>query len=426
MGSSDGSYIYTESIHHPTSPRRIIFITFDELEVRCLSLWYYRYGYTPGHLNIYTVVKEREEFLQSMVNTRKQLWSQFQANVYNATQIILEFNFTENNHGGIALDDIFISPTMCADEVQFINECVEENAELQIQCPVSDVRNIVMAFDPIITMSCQTSTDQVENKLEEIFQQCKNASMCVFTPADLLDSECYSISKRLQLMFSCTAETSTVISTTNHDSAEPSTVMSTQIEDSAETSTVISTQIHNSASNPMYTIIIVSVLVIVLIALGVITVVCYRRKTAKLSQPIGTRQDETANNMTDSMDYTAINYNEMRDIDITKINENKKAKITTNRDLPGNNASAEKEENNYNKYESLSTIRISGEHIYESGCAHDNQYQSLTNQRELDEHSYESTEHALSQYQLLTNRSESDNHAYESTSLHTDELQNKK
>ncbi|VDI48375.1 Hypothetical predicted protein [Mytilus galloprovincialis] len=398
MGSSDGSYIYTESIHHPTSPRRIIFITFDELEVRCLSLWYYRYGYTPGHLNIYTVVKEREEFLQSMVNTRKQLWSQFQANVYNATQIILEFNFTENNHGGIALDDIFISPTMCADEVQFINECVEENAELQIQCPVSDVRNIVMAFDPIITMSCQTSTDQVENKLEEIFQQCKNASMCVFTPADLLDSECYSISKRLQLMFSCTAETSTVISTTNHD----------------------------SASNPMYTIIIVSVLVIVLIALGVITVVCYRRKTAKLSQPIGTRQDETANNMTDSMDYTAINYNEMRDIDITKINENKKAKITTNRDLPGNNASAEKEENNYNKYESLSTIRISGEHIYESGCAHDNQYQSLTNQRELDEHSYESTEHALSQYQLLTNRSESDNHAYESTSLHTDELQNKK
>lgn len=52
-----------------------------------------------------------------MVNTRKQLWSQFQANVYNATQIILEFNFTENNLGGIALDDTYISPIMCAGNV---------------------------------------------------------------------------------------------------------------------------------------------------------------------------------------------------------------------------------------------------------------------------------------------------------------------
>ncbi|CAG2210780.1 unnamed protein product [Mytilus edulis] len=174
----------------------------------------------------------------------------------------------------------------------------------------------------------------------------------------------------------------------------------------------------------MYTIIIVSVLVIVLTALGI--GVCYRRKNSKHAQPIGTPQDETANDMTDSTDYTAINYNEMRDIDTSKINENKKDKITTHRDLQGNKASVEKEENNCNKYESLATIRNSGEHIYESGCAHDNQYQSLTNQRELDEHAYESTEHASAQYQSLTNRSESDNHAYESTSLHTDVLQNKK
>lgn len=175
----------------------------------------------------------------------------------------------------------------------------------------------------------------------------------------------------------------------------------------------------------MYTIIIVSVLVIVLTAFGVSTVVCYRMKNAKLSQ-LGTRQDETANDMTDSTDYTAINYNEMRDIDISKINENKKDKITPHHDLQGNKASIEKEENNCNKYESLANIRNSGEHIYESGCANDNEYQSLTNQLELDEHTYESTEHASAQYQSLTKRSESDNHAYESTSLHTDELQNKK
>ncbi|CAC5395453.1 unnamed protein product [Mytilus coruscus] len=291
----------------------------------------------------------------------------------------------------------------CTDEVQFADECVKEHAELQIQCPVSDVRNIAMAFDPNITMSCQTSTDQVENKLQEIFQQCKNASMCVFSPAELLDYECFSLSKRLLLMFSCTAETSTVIST----------------------------PIQDSAGNAMYTIIIVSALVIVWTALGVIIGVCYRRKNAKHSQPIGTRQDEITNDMTDSIDYTTINYNEMRDIDISKINESKKDKITTHRDLQGNNASVEKEENNCNKYESLATIRNSGEHIYESECAHDNQYQSLTNRRELDEHTYESTEHAsmkhdLVQYQSLTNLSESDNHAYASTSLHTEVLQNKK
>lgn len=149
-------------------------------------------------------------------------------------------------------------------------------------------------------------------------------------------------------------------------------------------------------------------------------------KNVKLSQHIGTRQDETANEITDSKDYTAINYNEMRDTDTSKINDNKKDTITTQCDLQGNKASVEKEENDCNKYESLATIRNSKEHIYESECAHDNEYQSLTNQRELDEHTYESTEHASAQYQSLTKRSESDNHAYESTSLHTDELQNKK
>lgn len=59
-----------------------------------------------------------------MVDTRKQLWSQFKGNVYNATQIIIEFNFTEKTRGGIALDDIYISPIICEGILQ-INQLME-------------------------------------------------------------------------------------------------------------------------------------------------------------------------------------------------------------------------------------------------------------------------------------------------------------
>ncbi|CAC5383533.1 unnamed protein product [Mytilus coruscus] len=263
-----------------------------------------------------------------------------------------------------------------SNKVPFAEECVEKHAELKMQCPVTDVRNIAMAFDPNIVMPCQTSTDQMENKLEEILRQCKNASMCVFTPAELLDNECFSFSKRLLLMFSCI------------DTSFPST--------QASKIAVSSTQIE-------------------VVTIGV----CYRRKKVKHPQPCGNRQDETTNDMTDSTDYTAINYNEMTDINFSKINGNKQDKIKTHRELQGNTSSVEKSENNCNKYESLGTIRNSVEHIYESECVHGNQYQSLTNERKLDEHTYESTErvlyasmeHDLAQYQSLTNRSESDNHA---------------
>lgn len=122
LSFSEGYYIYTTSLQHPlaTSPRRIINITLDkEIEVRCLSLWYYKYGDTPGYLNIYTVVKQREEIMFSMIDKRTYLWSLFQANVYNATQILLEFNFTDTTSGGIALDDIYISPVICKGIFQF-------------------------------------------------------------------------------------------------------------------------------------------------------------------------------------------------------------------------------------------------------------------------------------------------------------------
>lgn len=111
---SGGFYIYTTSNYQDTSPRRVVIITLEiELEVRCLSLWYYKYGGALGHLNIYTMVEQKEELQYSLSNTRTKLWSQFQANIYTATEIILEYNYTEMDQGGIALDDIYISPAIC-------------------------------------------------------------------------------------------------------------------------------------------------------------------------------------------------------------------------------------------------------------------------------------------------------------------------
>lgn len=46
--------------------------------------------------------------------------------------------------------------------------------------------------------------------------------------------------------------------------------------------------------------------------------------------------------MTDSKEYTAITYNQMRDTDTSKINDNKKDTITTQCDLQGNKASAKR------------------------------------------------------------------------------------
>lgn len=71
------------------------------------------YGKKPGQLYIY--INKTAEILSYIIDARTtDEWSQFQANVYNANQIILEYNFTKNNHGGIAMDDIYISPNICS------------------------------------------------------------------------------------------------------------------------------------------------------------------------------------------------------------------------------------------------------------------------------------------------------------------------
>lgn len=114
--SGFGFYVYSHLQYHPIIPRRRIIISLDnELEVRCLTLWYYMYGDRPGHLYIYiNNTEETEEILSYTIDTRTTEWSRFQENVYNNAQIILEHNFTNVSSGGIALDDIYISPNICS------------------------------------------------------------------------------------------------------------------------------------------------------------------------------------------------------------------------------------------------------------------------------------------------------------------------
>ncbi|CAC5410597.1 unnamed protein product [Mytilus coruscus] len=394
-----GFYIYTTSKAQPIKPRRIIIITFDiELKISCLSLWYYKYGMTPGHLNIYTVVKEREEILYSMIDRRTQLWSQFQANVYNATQIILEYNFTDTNVGGIALDDIYISPISCEvtdtsrkrfdntklqrpevrkafsielknrfqllDELEdietfwegitkcykeaatntlgfkergqkpwisneswklvderrklkertnnsrservknnlhakysdkdkevkknekpFLHACIEKDEELYIRCPVSNVLKEAFAFDSNQTMSCQTTTVQIENNLQQKFRTCNKTPTCKFTPADIVnENNCFNVSKQLQLTYSCINGTEQTTSKTNDEntiSTSPQTETTTSVAKRTQTVTstpqtnVITESLQSDSPSSTPVIGIVVGVVLSLIALSVFLVIAF-------------------------------------------------------------------------------------------------------------------------------------------------------
>lgn len=94
----------------------------------------------------------------------------------------------------------------------FSNECIEKEENLHMDCPVSDVLNKVMlAFDPNISLSCRNTTNQIEKNLNEIHGQCIDTDTCGFTIADLIDAECFDLSNRLQLMYSCIGKTFRII-----------------------------------------------------------------------------------------------------------------------------------------------------------------------------------------------------------------------
>lgn len=63
---------------------------------------------------MYTVEGELGTNFSSIIDTRKMMWRQFHANVYHAKRIILDFSYTAQTHGGVALDDVYISPVSCA------------------------------------------------------------------------------------------------------------------------------------------------------------------------------------------------------------------------------------------------------------------------------------------------------------------------
>lgn len=76
-----------------------------------------------------------------------------------------------------------------------------------MDCPVSDVLIEALSFDPNMSLSCRNTTKQIKNNLNKIFGHCKDTATCTFTPADLIDDECFNISKRLQLTYSCIGKT---------------------------------------------------------------------------------------------------------------------------------------------------------------------------------------------------------------------------
>lgn len=92
-----------------------------------MSLWYYVYGYTPGDLYIYIAVNGSEKIVSIVRDARKELWRQLLVNVSKTEEIILEYNFTKSNKGGIALDDVYIAPVVCAGILYFISCIIRLN-----------------------------------------------------------------------------------------------------------------------------------------------------------------------------------------------------------------------------------------------------------------------------------------------------------
>lgn len=74
---------------------------------------YHKIGKEYGKL-MYTIEDDNGMNFSSIIDTRKMMWRQFQANVYRAKRIIVDFSFTNQTHGGVALDDFYISPVGCA------------------------------------------------------------------------------------------------------------------------------------------------------------------------------------------------------------------------------------------------------------------------------------------------------------------------
>ncbi|XP_071132623.1 uncharacterized protein [Mytilus edulis] len=179
-----------------------------------------------------------------------------------------------------------------------------------------------------------------------------------------------------------------------------------------------------------------SLFVTIVAALVIILIVCYRKKTAESFKPCQTQENTATTERTDSSNYNVINYNEMSDISIIKINEKRNEIPTIQHHLQNIKTSIKQNKNICTKNESLSTNQNSLEHIYESDSMRNNLCESLTKQQELDTHTYESTEFvqppdiktSMEQDQNICHKYEtlSTNtykHIYESDSIHTNQYE---
>lgn len=95
-------------------------------------------------------------------------------------------------------------------EKRSFRTCVDQHDDLNdlnITCPDSDVGNEGTALDSSNLMSCQTTIDKIYNKRQEIFHNCSDTALCVYTPTEVLDDkECFYLLKHLNLKYSCIGE----------------------------------------------------------------------------------------------------------------------------------------------------------------------------------------------------------------------------
>lgn len=100
--------------------------------------------------------------------------------------------------------DVWYSYILFTDDDSLLHECVDKHADFHITCPTSDIWNETTAFDPNMSMSCQTITTDISAKLNKQFRQCNDIGMCMFSPADLFgDHKCSSKGKYLNLIYTC-------------------------------------------------------------------------------------------------------------------------------------------------------------------------------------------------------------------------------
>ncbi|CAG2227601.1 unnamed protein product [Mytilus edulis] len=335
----------------------------------CLSLWYQFYFNAYDCLfGIFMITDEDKTLLFTVdgnsTSFNKWINISVNANGKDPFKIALEADFTQRNSTAtrfILIDDTSISYRPCKGQ-QVYSGCHDLKEPVEIECETQYLASEIEVFIEPKHLTSQLKNCPAESSKNEINSFCRNLNKtdkCKFSVLNFTTGyeDCYISNMNISVSFQCIAN---------------------------------------------IPVIIVSTLVILIVAaIVVIVIVCNRRKRAKKSQLCQTQQNTTAAEMIDSSDYNVINYEEMKDISIRKINENTDQTHTTQHQPQNIKTTIEQDKNICNEYESCLTKRTSVEHIYESDSIHTNQYESLTNRQELDTHAYESTEDVLPQNKRL-------------------------